>query len=173
LRREDARARTTHAGAWFRQRRRPGGGRWRQLARQGARSWYIVAFQTPLAPWAWRHGLARRWPRLVARREGAATDARWPGQTLADDAARGVELYRANLGPRSRRPASSAPTTVPVRLVVAGDDAFVTPALLDGIEVLAPGLDRLDVDGGHWLPRSRPHDVARWIAEHVAAAEGR
>jgi len=160
-----------HVGPWLRRRRRPGAGRWRDLRRQAVRSWYIGAFQTPLAPLVWRAGLARAWPRLVARGEGAAVDARWPGPHLADDAARGVELYRANMRPGSPR-AAAVPTPVPVRLVIATDDRYVTPALLDGIEALAPRLDRCPVAGGHWLPRSRPDEVARLVREHVAAVEG-
>ena len=158
-----------HAGAWIRRRLRPGAGRWRQLRRQGVRSWYIAAFHLPLAPLAWRCGLARAWPRLLARREGAVVDDRWPGPGLVADAARGVALYRANIGAHAARPRPGR-TDIPVQVVVPTGDPFVTPALLDGIEGLAPRLTRRDVAGRHWLPRSAPEGVARWIAGHVAAA---
>lgn len=159
-----------HAGRWVRGHLRPGSGRWRALRRQSVRSWYVFAFQTPLAPLVWRRGLARAWPRMVERREGARVDARWPGPGLAEDAARGVELYRANMlrgvgGPKTAR------TEVPVQVIVPSGDAFVTPALLDGIEDLADTCTRRDVGGGHWLPRSRPDQVARWIGEHLEAVE--
>ncbi len=159
-----------HVGAWVRARRRPGAGRWRQALRQGVRSWYVYAFHTPLAPFAWRHGLARTWPAVLERREGAMVDRRWPGPTLADDAARGVELYRANIRDRLGRPAPT-PTPVPVQLLVATGDAFVTPDLLQGIEALAPTLVRRAVGGSHWLPRSKPELLARLVAEHVDAVE--
>lgn len=161
-----------HAGAWMRARRRPGIVNLRQLGSQAMRSWYVGAFQTPLGPMAWRHGLARLWPALLERREGVQVDDRWPSPNLAADAERGVELYRANLrgGPRRAR---VTPTDVPVLLVVPTDDAFVTPALLDGIEAFATDLTRRDVPGGHWLPRSDPDLVAHLVADHMAEVEAR
>jgi hypothetical protein len=62
-------------------------------------------------------------------------------------------------------------TDVPVQVVVPTRDRFIGPALLDGIDALAPRLVRRDVPAGHWVLRSQPDDVARWVAEHVAAAE--
>ncbi|MGH9138247.1 MAG: alpha/beta fold hydrolase, partial [Acidimicrobiales bacterium] len=56
-----------HAGRWIKAHRRPGKHRWRRLARQAAHSWYVYAFHTPLAAVAWRRGLARMWPEIVAR----------------------------------------------------------------------------------------------------------
>lgn len=154
-----------HAGRWVRERGREGPAGWGKLARQASRSWYVAAFQTPLAPLLWRNGLGRRWPERLAQ-TGATVDDRWPGPTVTDDAARGVELYRAN------RAGSAGPpphTDVAVQLIVPVDDPFVTPALLDGIEAIAPNLTRLDVPGGHWLPRSHPVEVSEWTAAHVAA----
>lgn len=161
-----------HAGDWMRARWRPGIADLHQLGSQALRSWYIGAFQTPLGPLAWRLGLARLWPSILVRREGVEVDARWPGPNLMADAERGVELYRANLrtGPRRAR---ATPTDVPVLLVVPADDAFVSPALLDGIEALATDLTRRDVAGGHWLLRSDPDMVAHLVAGFVAAVEAR
>jgi pimeloyl-ACP methyl ester carboxylesterase len=99
-----------------------------------------------------------------------------PSAQVADDAVLGLGLYRANLGPRARRngppPVTAEPTSVPVRLLVALDDPFVTPALLDGVEELAPGLVRTELTGGHWLPRSRPATVAAEVRAQVVAAAG-
>ena len=159
-----------HVGGWIRARMRPGSGRWRELLDQAIHSWYVYAFHTPLAPFAWRHGLTRLWPMMLERREGATIDDNWPGPSLATDAARGVDLYRANIFQHTRRP-NEVHTEVPVQLLVASGDAFVTPSLLDGIEALATTFVRRDVGGRHWLPRSRPDQVARWVSEHVAAVE--
>ncbi|MCU1356909.1 MAG: short chain dehydrogenase [Acidimicrobiales bacterium] len=159
-----------HAGAWFRSHLRPGGGRWTALRRQAVRSWYIAAFHTPVPALAWRNGLARAWPQMVARAEGADVDDRWPGPTLAADAVRGIELYRANMGGGGGRRVA-VHTDVPVQLLVPAGDSYVTPALLDGIEAIAPTLVRREVGGGHWQPRSRPDQLARLIAEHVSAVE--
>lgn len=157
-----------HAARWVRDRGREGPFGWAKVARQASRSWYVAAFQTPMAPAVVRATLGRGWPERMAQ-AGAAVDERWPGPTATDDAVRGIELYRANRGSAS---AQLPRTDVPVQLVVPADDPFVTPALLDGIEAIAPDLTRLDVPGGHWLPRSHPVEVAAWVVGQVAAHPG-
>ena len=159
-----------HAGRWFRSHLKPGDGRLTALRRQGIRSWYIGAFHTRAPSFFFRNGLGRAWPHLIERREHAVVDDRWPGPTFVDDAVRGQELYRANILGHTGRPAELH-TDVPVQLLVPSGDAYVTPALLDGIEAIAPTLVRHDVGGGHWQPRSRPTQFARRVAEHVAAVE--
>lgn len=160
-----------HVGPWVRSRLHPRAGDLRVLGAQGVRSWYTVALRTPLGPLAWRRGLARRWPDAMRRREGALVDDRWPGPGLEGDAVRGVERYRANLGRAAARP-EPTPTAIPVQLVIARRDAYVTPALLDGLEALAPDLTRHELDAGHWSPRSEPDQVAELIAAHVARVDG-
>lgn len=156
-----------HVAHWARIRRRPGGRRWRELIGQGLSSWYIYAFHTPLASWFWRTGLARRWPDLLRLREAVRVDDRWPGPNLVRNGVNGIELYRANMLPTLRRP-SSDPTAVPVQLLIARRDPFVTPTLLDGIEALAPDLVRVELDAGHWLPRSHAAELSALVAEHIA-----
>jgi NAD(P)-dependent dehydrogenase (short-subunit alcohol dehydrogenase family)/pimeloyl-ACP methyl ester carboxylesterase len=157
-----------HAGALVRdglRRARTAG----PLARQAMRSWYIGAFLLPGAPAFWRRGGAR----LVARAMRARGE--WPdgtvAPTLAEDAARGVDIYRANILRRTGRPGERR-TDVPVQVVVPQDDPFVTPVLAEGVERWAPHLWRRRVAGGHWLPRTRPELVARWVAELVEHVEG-
>jgi NAD(P)-dependent dehydrogenase (short-subunit alcohol dehydrogenase family) len=94
-----------------------------------------------------------------------------PAPTLALDGARGVNLYRANVRARTRRPAERT-TDVPVQLVVPSGDRYVTPALLDDTARWAPRLWRRDVPGRHWLPRTHPDRVARWVTELVDHVEG-
>ena len=48
----------------------------------------------------------------------------------------------------------------------------MTPALLDGLERIAPTLWRRSVDGGHWVPRSQPLAIAAMIGEFVDHVEG-
>ena len=158
-----------HVAAWVRARLGLRPADLRQLLAQGARSWYVYAFHLPGAPLVWRR-LARRWGALVRAVDGAAPDDDWPAPTLAADATRGVRLYRANMRQRLRAPRARV-TDVPVQVVVPTRDRFIGPALLDGIDALAPRLVRRDVPAGHWVLRSQPDDVARWVAEHVAAAE--
>ena len=158
-----------HGAAWVRARLRPGDGRWTSLASQGVRSTYIVAFHARSAGRVARR-VARFAPLVMERREHAEIDDRWPSPDIADDAVHGLELYRANMFRRGgRRPPVPAP--MPVQLIVADGDPYVTPILLEGIEALAPNLVRRHVAGRHWLPRSRPDQVARWVSEHVAAVE--
>lgn len=161
-------------GDWIHDRLRPGVDRWRELSRQAVRSWYILAFQNPLAPLAWRAGLARTWPWFIASIEGVPTDDRWPAPTIARDASNGVKLYQENLSPfpRPGRRAESERmviTTVPVQLVIATDDSYVTPELLDDAHHIAPNLTRVRVAGGHWLPRTNPVELAELVTSFVDA----
>lgn len=161
-----------HVANWMQQRRKPGNRHWRQLINQGVHSWYIYAFHTPFASLAWKRGLARRWPSMVAKSEGAKVDESWPGPGLSDDAVVGINLYRANMFRSIRRP-GSVTTPVPVQLIIALKDPFVSPALLDGYEAIAPDLVRVEVNHKHWLPRSQPHVVAQHVGEHIARVEAR
>jgi len=61
----------------------------------------------------------------------------------------------------------SSPTDVPVLLLVSSDDRSVRPALLEGIEAFASSFERCELSGGHWLPRSRPAEVAAAIRRHT------
>jgi pimeloyl-ACP methyl ester carboxylesterase len=142
-----------------------------RLLRQGLRSGYIGFFRLPVLPTAlWRRGGDRAWRRFLARAEGVAVDERHPAPTLATDGERGVELYRANVARRLRRPAARA-TAVPVQLVVLERDAYVTPVLVADLEQWTFGLQRRSLDAGHWAPRTHPEQVAALVAEHVARVE--
>src|SRR5699024_8175802 len=113
-----------HISAWIARQRRTG--RWGALLRQAVKSWYIAAFHTPLAPLAWRYGFARRWPQMLSRSGSVHVDAHWPGPQLLRNALNGIELYRANMIPSLREPRATV-TDVPVQLIVANRDPFVTP----------------------------------------------
>lgn len=160
-----------HVATWMAARRRPGLRRWAELLRQGVHSWYVVAFHTPIAPFAFKAGLGRRWATVLSRREPVVVDDAWPGPDITADALHGMRLYRANMFRQLRRP-RPVRTEVPVLLVVPRRDPFVLPRLLDGIEAIAPNLVRVDVDGKHWIPRSQPELVARLVREHVTRNAG-
>jgi pimeloyl-ACP methyl ester carboxylesterase len=156
-----------HAAHWSRTSLRSPGGV-PKVARQLLYSWYIAAFHTPVLPeLVWRHGLARRWGALLERGEGVPPGAH-PAPTLAEDAAAGVNLYRANILARRRTPGERR-TTVPTQVVVATGDAFVTPGL--AAEAPRPFAERLQVRpirAPHWVPLTQPGEIARLIAEHIA-----
>lgn len=159
-----------HSGHWIRERlRRPTPRALAQLARQAAGSWYTAAFQLPLLPeLAWRHVLSRRWSKMLRRSDGIEHAERQP--TLASDAANGLGLYRANMR-RSRRPRERH-TDVPVQIVEPLRDPFVSPALSEGVERIAPRLWRRQLHAGHWVIRSHPQAVARLVAEFADHCEG-
>jgi pimeloyl-ACP methyl ester carboxylesterase len=139
------------------------------LLRQGMHSWYIYAFQLPWLPeQVWRRATPQLRRRIAAvERLG---DGRHWGETLADDAANGLNLYRANIQDRMRHPRPGK-TSVPVQLIVPKHDNYVVPEVLANLEEFVPELTRVDVDAGHWAAVQQPDVVAGLIADHVRAHE--
>ena len=112
----------------------------------------------------------RLWAVALHRIEHARTDGNWPAPTFGADFSHGVELYRANVYGRMRRPVAGH-TEVPVQLIVPVHDRYVTPALLDGLEEWASSMWRRPVDAGHWVIRSNPDGFAAWVREVVSFVE--
>ncbi|MGH9246539.1 MAG: SDR family oxidoreductase [Acidimicrobiales bacterium] len=162
-----------HASHWIRGRaKRPTPKAVRALAGQLARSWYIGVFGLPVAgPLAWRLGLARVLPRVIARMEGLQPSPTYPAPTLAADGRRGVAMYRVNFPPRLLRPGERS-TDVPVQVIIPTGDRFVSPSLFDDLDRWVPRLWRRPVGGGHWVVQTKPDAVARWIGELIDHAEG-
>jgi pimeloyl-ACP methyl ester carboxylesterase len=134
------------------------------LSAQARRSWYVYAFHLPWLPeLVWKHQSQRLRARL--NRAERMADGHW-ADTLADDGAHGLNLYRANVRQRIRRPRPGR-TRVPVQLVVPELDNVVLPTLYRYLEELVPDLTRVDVRAGHWLPRQEPDLVAGLVADHV------
>jgi NAD(P)-dependent dehydrogenase (short-subunit alcohol dehydrogenase family)/pimeloyl-ACP methyl ester carboxylesterase len=176
-----------HVGHWMRHSlTRPTPARLSAVAGQLRRSWYIGAFRLPGAPLAWRTVIGRQWPAILTRLEGPATGeghptstvgqdrARGPAtgeghpaSTVGQDGARGVGLYRANVARRLRSPRPEPVAHVPVQLVIPTRDPFISPRFYDAVAQWAPALRRRRLDAGHWVPRSRPEPLARWIGELV------
>ncbi|MEV0997425.1 SDR family oxidoreductase [Nonomuraea sp. NPDC050202] len=144
-------------------------GRRRDVAVQRARSWYIGAFRLPVLPeLAWRSVL----PWLVTRAlrgDGIAPRAGHPAATLVRDGINGLALYRCNMPGSGLDPRVPG---VPVQIVEATRDAYVTPALLAAVGRWAPRLWHRRIVAGHWAHRSRPEAVAGMIAEFVEHVEG-
>jgi hypothetical protein len=61
---------------------------------------------------------------------------------------------------------------VPVQLIVATRDRYESPALFDDADRWAARVWRRDVRAGHWVQRSHPEQVARFVAELVEHADG-
>jgi pimeloyl-ACP methyl ester carboxylesterase len=134
------------------------------LAAQAAKSAYTVVLSIPVLPGLmWRLGLApafRRWLRIS---EGIRD---YPGPEVVGDAVAAVALYRTNIWPKLRRP-DPRPAPVPVHLIVATRDNYVSPRLLADTARWAPDLTRHDLPAGHWSPRSHPEQLAALIADYV------
>lgn len=161
-----------HFGHWIKQRMtRPTPRRVGQLLGQGAKSWYIYMLHTPVLPeLAWRGPLGKRWPRMLQRLEKVPAGD-YPTSSLPDDAAHGAWLYRDNVRARLSRPRTDAYAHVPVQLITPTGDVFLSEKLYDQLELWAPQLVRRSLDGKHWVPRTRPDQLASWISEFVAANE--
>ncbi|MEU7132914.1 SDR family oxidoreductase [Streptomyces sp. NPDC046261] len=161
-----------HFGHWIKERvARPTPRRIGQLLGQGARSWYVGALHVPALPEAaWRGPLGKRWPRMLERAERPPSGG-YPTASLAGDAAHGAWLYRDNVRARLRRPRTDAYAHVPVQLVTPAGDAFLSERLYDDLERWVPQLLRRTLAAKHWVPRTRPDQLASWITEFVTAQE--
>jgi len=162
-----------HFGHWINTRlRRPTPRRVGQLLGQGAKSWYVYALHTPVLPeLAWRGPLGKVWPRLLERFERVPADG-YPTSSLPTDAAHGAWLYRDNVRARLRHPRADAYAHAPVQLITPLGDAFLSERLYDELEQWVPQLTRRTLPARHWIPRSRPDQLAAWIGEFVTVNEG-
>ncbi|MER7574308.1 SDR family oxidoreductase [Streptomyces sp. NPDC126514] len=162
-----------HFGHWLKKRmRRPTPRRAGQLLGQGAKSWYVYLLHTPALPeLAWRGPLGKAWPRILQRLEKVPA-GNYPTSSLPSDAAHGAWLYRDNVRPRLRRPRTDAYAHVPVQLITPLDDAFLSEKLYDELDLWAPQLTRRSLPAKHWVPRTRPDQLASWITEFVRSVEG-
>ncbi|HEX4190966.1 MAG TPA: alpha/beta fold hydrolase [Marmoricola sp.] len=154
-----------YIGVWMRDRSHPGAS-----LRQALHSWYIAAFQIPWLP--------ERIVRLggvqagIARSEGKGQ----PGGVLRSPVARseadmvnGIQLYRANMGPRLSRP-QPVRTGVPVQVLAPRGDAYVSVRL--ATEVPVPFVEDLtvhEIDGTHWVVSEDPELVGGLVEAHIAA----
>jgi NAD(P)-dependent dehydrogenase (short-subunit alcohol dehydrogenase family)/pimeloyl-ACP methyl ester carboxylesterase len=161
-----------HFGHWIKKRMtRPTPRRAAQLLGQGAKSWYIYLLHTPVLPeLAWRGPLGKRWPKMLQRVEKVPAGS-YPTASLPSDAAHGAWLYRDNVRARLRRPRPDAYAHAPVQLITPTEDAFLSERLYDDLELWAPDLVRRTLPAKHWIPRTRPDQLAAWISEFVTARE--
>ncbi|MFE5481519.1 SDR family oxidoreductase [Streptomyces sp. NPDC056527] len=161
-----------HFGHWIKQRMtRPTPRRVGQLLGQGAKSWYVYMLHTPVLPeLAWRGPLGKRWPKLLERIEKVPAGD-YPTPSLPHDAAHGAWLYRDNVRSRLSRPRADAYAHAPVQLITPTGDAFLSERLYDDLATWVPDLTRRSLPGKHWIPRTRPDQLASWIGEFVRANE--
>jgi len=85
-----------------------------------------------------------------------------------NDYLNGLNLYRANMpAPILAPPVQLPQTTVPVQVLVARKDYFVSPALQRFTGSIPAGSRIVPVEGGHWAVISYPDVVARLTGEWV------
>ncbi|WP_326760056.1 SDR family oxidoreductase [Streptomyces phaeochromogenes] len=162
-----------HFGHWIKKRMsRPTPRRVGQLLGQGAKSWYVYLLHTPVLPeLAWRGPLGKQWPKILRRLE-KVPGGDYPTPSLPTDAAHGAWLYRDNVRARLRRPRADAYAHAPVQLITPLGDVFLSEKLYDELELWAPQLTRRTLPAKHWIPRTRPDQLAAWITEFVTTIEG-
>lgn len=95
-----------------------------------------------------------------------------------DDYLNGLNLYRANMpGPILAAGRQLPRITVPVQVLVARKDYFVSPALQRFTGSIPAGSRIIPIDGGHWVVNSHPDVVARltgeWVDQVIAGAAPR
>ncbi|MET8560676.1 SDR family oxidoreductase [Streptomyces flaveolus] len=161
-----------HLGHWINARvKRPTPRRVGQLLGQGAKSWYVYLLHTPALPeLAWRGPLGKRWPKILERLE-RVPGGDYPTASLPADAAHGAWLYRDNVRARLRRPRPDAYAHAPVQLITPQDDPFLSERLYDDLDRWVPRLTRRTLPAGHWVPRTRPDQLAAWIGEFATSVE--
>lgn len=161
-----------HFGHWIKKRMsRPTPRRTAQLLGQGVKSWYVYMLHTPVLPeLAWRGPLGKQWPKMLQRLEKIPPGG-YPTSSLPQDAAHGAWLYRDNVRAHLRRPRADAYAHVPVQLITPTGDSFLSQRLYDDLELWAPQLVRRTLPAKHWVPRTRPDQLASWISEFVTANE--
>jgi pimeloyl-ACP methyl ester carboxylesterase len=137
------------------------------LLPQTVHSWYVWLFQVPWLPekaWdAWQRVLRPG----VRRIDPTTAHLPW-GDDLGTNTSHSINLYRANVLQRLRHPRAWR-TSVPVQLVVALRDPWVTTRAVQGLEARCRDLTRVEVDEGHWVPRARPAEFAALVASFVGA----
>jgi pimeloyl-ACP methyl ester carboxylesterase len=141
------------------------------VVRQVLGSTYIWFFLCPGAPeLAIRSRATVKVFEAVERigRSGGDSRLRAAKTRSINDYLNGLNLYRANMPGPFLAPGKQLPqTTVPVQVLVAREDYFVTPALQRFTGSIPAGSRIVPIEGGHWVVASHPDVIARLAGEWV------
>jgi pimeloyl-ACP methyl ester carboxylesterase len=158
-----------YAGKFLRSPRTPRGVV--DVVRQFLASGYIWFFLCPAAPeMAIRSRLIVKVFKAVERigRSGGHSRRRAATTRSIGDYLNGLNLYRVNMPAPILAPPPQLPkTSVPVQVLAARKDYFVTPALQRFTGSIPRGGRVVPIDGGHWVVASHPDVVARLTSEWV------
>ena len=139
-----------------------GRGAWRGrlgLLPQALHSWYVWLFLSPVLPelsWRRKPAAAPGDARASTRRSTCFRGDR----RCSSNSRYSIDIYRANVLAPAAAPLAWR-TSVPIQLVVAHPDAWVTPASWPGSRPGAVDLTRVEIDVGHWMPAGPSGGVRR------------
>ncbi|SON61762.1 putative oxidoreductase EphD [Mycobacterium simulans] len=140
------------------------------VAKQILASSYLWFFLCPVAPEvAIRSGVTVKVIEAVGRigRSSSHSQRRAVPRSI-DDYLNGLNLYRANIPAPILAPPPLLPQTrVPMQVLVARKDFFVSPALQRFTGSIPAGSRVIPIEGGHWVVSSRPDVIARLTSEWV------
>ncbi|MEU5877221.1 SDR family oxidoreductase [Spirillospora sp. NPDC047279] len=159
-----------HVGPWARETARTGPRGVLEVLGQARRSAYMPVLMTPRTGELLARALPLVFERGMRAAEGAEPRPGHPAPTLHRDAVNGLGLYRANMG-RLNPPEGEGRTDLPVQLIVPTKDRYATRGLLLSARGRASRLYVRRLPAGHWVARSHPDVVARWIGEFVDHVE--
>ncbi|WP_182843054.1 SDR family oxidoreductase [Actinomadura kijaniata] len=160
-----------HVLPWAREALRSGPHGVAEVLGQMRRSSYIPLFASPRSGEAMARVFVRLYERSLLPAEGVTPRPGHPADTLERDARNGLGLYRANLRRLQDAPGDGR-TDVPVQVIAPIRDPAATEGLLLSARGRAERLYARRIAAGHWSPRARPDQVARWIVEFVDHVEG-
>lgn len=143
-----------------------------QLLGQGAKSWYVYWLHIPVVPERlWHSRLGGVVLKSLHGKEQPLPGGDYPAASQRRDAAHGAWLYRDNVRRRLRAPRTDARAHVPVQLITPLNDPFLSERLYDDLDSWVPHLVRRTLRAGHWIPLTRPDQVADWVAGFVDQVE--
>jgi NAD(P)-dependent dehydrogenase (short-subunit alcohol dehydrogenase family)/pimeloyl-ACP methyl ester carboxylesterase len=157
-----------YAGKFLRSQRTPRG--LADVAKQVLASSYIWFFLCPGAPEvairSRATGKVFEAVELIGR--SSTLSRRRAAYRSTDDYLNGLNLYRANMPGPLLAPGEQLPqTTVPVQVLVARQDYFVSPALQRFTGSIPVGSRIVPIEGGHWVVSARPDVIGRLTSEWV------
>ncbi|GAA4239486.1 hypothetical protein GCM10022254_59790 [Actinomadura meridiana] len=160
-----------HMARWIRRTVRSGPRGVVEVLDQAVRSVYMPVLMAPKVGEAMARLVAAGFPRVMRLREGAAPRDGHPAGTLATDARNGLGLYRANIW-RGASANGEGRTDAPVQLIVPIKDRYGSQSLLLSARGPVTRLYVRRAPAGHWVARSHPDLVARWVTEFVDHLDG-
>ncbi|TDD81858.1 SDR family oxidoreductase [Actinomadura darangshiensis] len=160
-----------HMARWAREAVRSGPRGVAEVLGQARRSVYMPVLMAPRVGEVAARVLAAGFGRAMRMREGAEPRSGHPAGTLRADARNGLGLYRANMG-RGSGTAGDGRTDVPVQLIVPVKDRYGSQSLLLSARGPVPRLYVRRAPAGHWVARSHPDLIARWVTEFVEHIDG-